>query len=448
MHLGVNLPRVDAFSTISPFNDVMRIHGEWRAIMPTSQSPHPDPLEFVDGWPVPKFGQRAMCRLFPACEGRHPLSTHGQFLVEWRGHGVVTLDDPYTTTGSPTSDARIGAKLLHMADTKGVPIIIQHSADYNPVRDIHVWLPGCGREWEFNQQYLNSAATFSVARFMDWQRTNEEHGEPQDMGTVCGMANALAANPWVCVHHLWDYEDVHGAARIAAEHLSAGLTPIIEYSNEVWNFAFPQADWVRDQMTATGKKYEQILAERLAWAWREWSQVFTRPFIRVVSDQIGRGLGSRLDRMCALLGGEFDAIATAAYFRPTKLDETGYNVTTSIDKIVSDCLADIRGRVASGIGAVAAVARRYGRRLHLYEGGQHLVGKGQPYQMQYLAAQNNPGMRECYEELVRVCEAAGVDTFCHYSGPFDKWGDSGSWSFAEFSDEDHTASAKWKGLGL
>ena len=461
MRVGLNLSRVDAFSTASPFNDAMLLHGPWRAVKPGTQTTHPDPLEYVNDWPVPKADQWALCRVFPACDGRHPIAQGGMALVEWDGDGEVMCDDPYVgVMVAATADSKTIA--LAGADTKGIPIVITRSSSSDPVQNVRLWLPGCRRSEKFNRQYVAAVKPFSALRFMDWQLTNNnppittpgysqiENGVLSiDKGVLTDdcveMANAAGAASWLCIGHQWSDATIKMEANWA--HVAADGEVLVEFSNELWNAAFPQNAWLQAHTISAvpPKKYEVFLAEQMARVFGIWRQ--EGHCTRVVSDQIGRGLGSRLDRLCALLGPNgFDAVATAAYFRPTSLQEAGYTVATSIDTVLAHCLEDIQGRVTSGINAVAAVARKYGKPLYLYEGGQHLRGNNKPYQQVYLAAQDNPDMGACYRALLDACRAAGAELFMHYAGPWDKWSSSGSWSFAEYYDEPIESSPKHKEL--
>jgi hypothetical protein len=61
--------------------------------------------------------------------------------------------------------------------------------------------------------------------------------------TMVALANRVPADPHFNIPADYDEEYVRNFATYLRDHLAPGLTASIEYSNEVWNFGFPQAQY-------------------------------------------------------------------------------------------------------------------------------------------------------------------------------------------------------------
>jgi hypothetical protein len=64
--------------------------------------------------------------------------------------------------------------------------------------------------------------------------------------TLVELANRVPADPHFNIPADYDEDYVENFATYLKDHLAPGLTATIEYSNEVWNFGFPQAQYANE----------------------------------------------------------------------------------------------------------------------------------------------------------------------------------------------------------
>jgi hypothetical protein len=103
--------------------------------------------------------------------------------------------------------------------------------------------------------------------------------------TLVALANRAGIDPHFNMPV--DYEDdfVRGFAQFVKAHLGAGLRASVEYSNEVWNWGFPQAGYAhtlgRQLWPEEGTAWVQYAAGRTANLCRIWKEVFAGEESRV-----------------------------------------------------------------------------------------------------------------------------------------------------------------------
>lgn len=64
------------------------------------------------------------------------------------------------------------------------------------------------------------------------------------------LSNQIGADPWFTMPHMADDAYVSNFATLVRDRLHPRLKAYVEYSNEVWNFIFPQAQWAGAQAEA------------------------------------------------------------------------------------------------------------------------------------------------------------------------------------------------------
>jgi hypothetical protein len=64
--------------------------------------------------------------------------------------------------------------------------------------------------------------------------------------TLVALANRVPADPHFNIPADYDEDYVRNFANYLRDHLAPGLTATVEYSNEVWNFGFPQAQYANE----------------------------------------------------------------------------------------------------------------------------------------------------------------------------------------------------------
>ncbi len=358
----------------------------------------------------------------------------------------------------------------------------------------------------FNPDFLARLRGVEVLRFMDWGATNgstliraADRPRPDDftwafrgvpVEVMAALANELDAEAWFCVPHMADDALATDMARAAAQTLHPGRRAWVEYSNEVWNWSFPQAQWADEQAGArwTEKgQWMQFYGLRAAEVADLWSQVFADParLVRVVSSQTGwLGLEDQaLNAPLAVAEGRkppktsFDAYAVTGYFAASLgtesklpllrgwLDESlraaeaaadaqGLTGAARTDHIAAHRfdlamdgaareLADgaVSGNPEDTLAALrdtiwpyhAAVAKAAGLQLVMYEGGTHVMGLG--------PLGDDPLLTEFYTRLNYAPQMGDL-----YVRLRQDWAEVSAAPFAAFNDIE--SPSRWGSWGL
>ncbi len=145
----------------------------------------------------------------------------------------------------------------------------------------------------FNQTFLNliASAPFSTLRFMGYTNTNAIDAAypatidwaerrrpsaatysgdlPNHIGggpweDVVALSNQMNINPWINVPASATDDYIRQLATLFRDQLEPERILYVEYSNEVWNWAFPQSQWNQANAQAQGLNYIQGYAKRTA----------------------------------------------------------------------------------------------------------------------------------------------------------------------------------------
>lgn len=150
----------------------------------------------------------------------------------------------------------------------------------------------------FNPDWLSLVADARELRFMDWMQTNgssltswsdrptlgaaswNEAGVPVEI--MVRLANEAGVDPWFTMPHAADDDFLRQFATYVRDNLDPRLKAHVEYSNEIWNGAFPQFHWLREQAIAEwgddiSEDWEAIFAyhsKRATHAALIWQEVY------------------------------------------------------------------------------------------------------------------------------------------------------------------------------
>jgi hypothetical protein len=272
----------------------------------------------------------------------------------------------------------------------------------------------------------------------------------------------------------------------------------VEYSNEVWNFIFPQAVFARDAALALWNteddgawmQFAGLRAAQMAEIWRAVFADAPERLVVVAGTHTGwPGLEeAMLMAPLALEHGQlevppveqFDAYAVTGYFghelgeeamipriegwmnasravararaAEAGTDETAY-LAAHGDDLAFDLAAEALRQGSLGdllrdtLPYHAQVAARHGLSLIMYEGGTHVVGHGPTVENDaitrfFTAFNYSPQMGALYDELLSGWRAAGgtlFNAFVDVAKP-SKWG---SWGALRHLDD---ATPRWQAL--
>ncbi len=517
--LAMGLNGLSDWSTQHPFVDLMKSSRPWIGHLPGQWGGvEIDALRALgvldeNGWPlrIPEGVERLEALLLTD-QPEAAQHLRGTYVVTWQGKGDLQL------TGR-ASRVRMdeGRALFDYAPGEGsVGISISAIDPEDTIRDIHVvredQVPLFEAGALFNPHWLARIHDLRSLRFMDWMMTNGSPAQRWDdrprmsdaTWTAWGvppevmidLANEVGADPWFALPHMADDDYVRRFAELAKARLDPGLKAYVEYSNEVWNFIFPQAQWATQQAEARWGRSEtgwiQFYALRAAQVMDIWSEVYGAEagarLVRVISTHTGwPGLEEQiLTAPLAYLAlgrapqESFDAYAVAGYFG---YELGGEEMAGQMDDWLSRAemqaqedgeaqglrrvalreyvkehrfdaamlpvaLALQEGSLAELTGEIlpyhAEVAEKAGLRLVMYEGGTHVAAQAERLQDERLTAffeqfNYSPEMAKLYEQLLNGWMAADGTLFNAFVdvAPASQWG---SWGALRHLDD---ANPRW-----
>ncbi|MDU8926219.1 calcium-binding protein [Alisedimentitalea sp. MJ-SS2] len=465
--LAMGLNGIADWSTQQPFIDIMKTARPWLGHEAANWGAwNAERLQaggFLDehGWvrALPPGVDRVESFLLTD-QDKRATAMQGRYRVRWQGEGKLRI-------GGRARNRRYGENEAWFDyspnDGEVVLTLSKVAGDGNHIRDIeiiredHIVLHDLGVV--FNPGWIERIADLRMVRFMDWMLTNgspvtswNERPEIRDFSYVwrgvpaevmIDLANLIGADPWFCMPHAADDAYVTRFAEMVRDRLDPRLKAHVEYSNEVWNFIFPQSHWAAEKArarwgdAADGDGWMQYAGLRGAEVMQLWSEVFgdfaAARLVRVAAVQTG-WMGLEEPFLEAPLwqkekGGEapvryFDAYAVSGYFGfETENDESGRlpelrqwmdmsreaaetearasglqrrALEAAVEPVQFDQAVPLAARALKE-GALeelsdvfwpyhARVARRHGLQLIMYEGGSHIVAHGSAVEDEDLSA--------------------------------------------------------------
>ncbi len=471
--LAMGLNGIADWSVQHPFLDLMKTARPW--VGHTNEqwgAFEADAIESGDyldefGWPkrLPE-GARALEAFILTDQPEAAVGLAGQYIVRYEGSGELSI-------GGRAKNVRQSDQEVRFDYTPGdglVAIGITKTDPEDHVRNIKVYrahdadLIAAGVT--FNPAWLARIENLRSLRFMDWMSTNgsisstwDKRANLNDFSYVrrgvpaeamIELANLVGADPWFNMPHMADDEYFRAFAELTEQTLRPDLRAYVEYSNEVWNFIFPQAVYAQTQAkerwgnAADDGAWIQFAGMRAAEVLEIWHSVFgpeaSTRLKRVVAthtDWPGLEYGL-LQAPLAVNEGkaqpvtQFDAYAVTGYFghemgtddvAPKILDwiKKGKDRGQGYELAVQKSIAQLRrGSLKELLNDAwpyqADVARKNSLELMMYEGGTHVVGvENWPSNEDLTAFFNHlnytPEMAELYQELLTAWTDLGGTAF-------------------------------------
>lgn len=518
--LGTNLDEIINFATQVPFIDFMKSMSTWQANTGTLVV---DANDWVTSL---ASGQTASAFYGPqeanvALGDRYPA---GQYLVRFRGEGTIAFENAAiklpTAVAAPANGT--GEFLITVTPTMGkITLKISATNPLNYLRDIEIIMPGgiCEKNpfvhvtsalscvgtrylpfatytqsLLFNPVFLDKIRNYSVLRFMDWMKTNDEpstgwaqrtttahrvwnrkdsaSGVPVEI--MVALANRVDAHPWFNLPHGTDDTYATNFAQIVKERLYLGLGVYAEHSNEIWNALFPQSAYGKTQGIALGLDLNENNAGLKYHALR------SRAIGNVFADALGAArvvtvLGAQatntftatvgLDHLETTFGASargIDAVAIAPYF-PVTAGTTG--ACDHVTSPAADCLINPAMDLdafftrlntvtlpfaKANMQLYRTMATLRGVKLVSYEGGQHMVGIAAAVDNdlltdRFLTANRDSRIKDVYTTYLNDWRNFGGDLFVHYSDTLkpDKFG---AWGSLEYITQPRVDAPKFDAL--
>ena len=499
--LGMNLPANEDWSSAWTFVDAFHSSRPWIS-GDSGRWDNGQPLTLdADGWV--RFlspGQIARTLMLTDLSGVFPS---GDYVVLYDGEGVLEFNGGASLLAA---ESRPGRAVIRVAPSRGgILLSITQTNPNNYVRKIRVIMPGgacsndpfsfcdssnpCGplagqcASFEsnygtqiFHPTFLKRLLPFRSLRFMDWMKANNSRirswndrpklsdstwtskGVPLEI--MLELANRLSANAWFTMPHLATDDYVAQFAQTVSTTLHPELKVFVEYSNELWNGIFEQANYAKAQGLQLGLAADGFTAQlrfgsrRSVQIFRIWEQVFggTSRLRRIIAAQAANSWTGQ--QMLEFEGAYryTDALAIAPYFG----GEYGTpEVWPSVsNQSVSQFLQTIStGSLPHSIGwmqANARLARDRGVRLVAYESGQHLTGilgleNDTSLNALFDSANRSSEMEALYDRYLEEWKNAGGEEMMLFSfcGRYSKWG---RWGVLEYLDQLPSQAPKYRAI--
>ena len=475
--LGINVARVGSWTSQIAFKDLFRQSSRWYPQLVDSYTWDTGAALDLDqyGWVRSLApGQAAGVLLAHDLDARYE---GGLYTLRYDGEGtlMVLLD------GQVLQDQPGEMQVWVTPSDTGIHVKLVATNPANPLRNIRLIAPGHANDdlWAepFLPLFLEQLEPFGVIRFMQWQRTNDsptvhwsERVTPRhaSQGLEGGVAleymitlcNQLDADAWLCAPHLATDSYVNSMAKLVRRLLEPERKVYVEYSNEVWNETYEQANHAQMMGLSQGLSTNEVeaglrfYAERSVEVFDVWHERFSSETERVVRVLAGHHANpwTATTVLSWNRAYEFaDCYATAPYFGISfGLPENQWQTLGwSIDQLLDQLEQDVDS-VLSRVAENAAIADALGLPLVAYEGGQHLVGVGSAVDNDaladlFIAANRHPRMGAIYRTALEGWRQHGGQRYLPWNsvGKPSRWG---SWGLLENMTHDPSQAPKYSAV--
>ncbi len=488
LEIGTNLGGLADWGTEIPFVDLMHMSRTWytKSIGDPNDpfdSGYTDKLSYrLDGYPthIPQTIDDSpypqdVATIWAITDGW----SKGIYTVLWEGEGELNFWGTYENLHN-AGDHRM---VFDYPNPKGgvIQLRITYSNIDNPIHNIRVLMPGTEstyQEQPFYKLWTDKLSIFKTVRFMDWGQTNAwgldgkdgfgdstlvnwddrskydyytwTHGKGVPYEMMVKYMNDYNKDGWVCVPHSASKEYIRKMARYFRDNLEKDRHIYVEYSNEIWNWLFPQTQWANYYgCELTGEPWPEGTAKFIQRTMDIWTEEF-------------EGQMNRLTRVVGVFTGwldvaqrvafnvdknSFDAIAPTYYFHlsedlESQLDVLGANATVAdIAKIARQSMPEAYKSIKE---IKYQLADSLDKPLAFYEGGQHLTphpfGVKPDYSQALLDIQRDTAMYNLYSEWfsqIRTLQEGDEPLLLmNFSFVSSRSAQYGSWGILETMDQD------------
>lgn len=454
--VGTNLPGIAGWED-SPFINVLK-----------SATGYYETVNFpmdADGYPT-RLTNPVPLLLFQDID-----TTVGRYVVKWDGEGTIGewLNASVVSQSSNRQivDIRAGNVIFKILTTNPA----NYLKNLRICRIEHESLMDSGEI--FNPKFLELHQPYKAClRFMDWGATNHSEQETVDqmpratqysyspygkLKTSAGvpieimiaLANKLSADAWFCIPHKATETYIREYAIRVKNLLNPVLTAYVEYSNEVWNWQFMQAQYALQQGKArwgddVGDAHIQWAGMMGAICSRIWKEVFGANRIKgVLATQTGwKGLEESLLYApkwvaegnpkphtfvdCYSITGYLSAklitdetVNTVLSWRNDPDGGFGKFFTQLRNGSLLGSDFDVEGTIRDVFPYHANVAKSLNLEMNAYEGGSHSMPFGNLQNNTavvdfLLAAHQRPEFEQIYTDLLNGWKAVGGTVFNHF----------------------------------
>jgi hypothetical protein len=459
-YTGINIGANSPASTEGMWVDVAKTFSAWYPSGSTTLPLTPQ------GYPL--ANAYAFSSVAGSPDGAYQLSFQGTGNLAVSGMG--SLNGPVVRGADGVSRAQI---TVNHAASGTLYLSLTGVSASDPVHDLHLVQPGYAADTTqvFTSAFLARLQPFSTLRVMGLE---EEIVSPEANWSDRTLPDSWVqtGNSGVAFEYLADLADASGKALwvnvptqatddfvtkladLLRDDVTTGAPIYLEYSNEVWNTAFPAYQQVlaasaSNPLVPAGAPALQKVADQSAFRLKQVAALFDQEF------------GARAAQVRPVLGGwtayspytqyeltflnqhygnpsqYLDGVAIGDYVAIANPNQAGLN----LNQVFNGMTAYMNGSLASGIKANASLASSNGLPLLCYEGGQSLVSSNAADQALFTQAQYDPRMGQVYRQLMAQWDSlSGAGLACNFEfmgadGPWGNWG--------LLTDMNQAGSPKW-----
>lgn len=444
LKIGMNLDYHTYYGRERAFKDLFKGASEWLTYNVTSATP----------WEVWNTGVQSQ---IPRDTAGYPTIIPFNTTIGWQGVRVAISSNGYISTGNYTllydgqgiielNGAVIGtlqAGIINFSVpanyTANIWINILSSQQGNHIRNIRILRIGDEQTYlkqPFYQPFLDKLQNFHVVRFNEWSNTNtgiflpvvwSDRSQPNyyTQASTGGVAyeyeimlcNAIQRDAWVHVPHTASDEYIEQMAILFRDRLSPNLKIYVEYSNEVWNWMFSQANFV-SQNEPQNISYPRRYANRSTNTFRIWSSVFEGQMHRlgrVLNVQYGNPTyGEQV--LAQMKPQDYDYLSPSWYFGYGENCSSSFSATTTAAEIIA-CTRQSFLQNYQNLRQEYLNASLYGKKIVHYEGGQHMSDNGAttPYTQALWETHIHPDIYSLYTEVLDSLKKLGPEVANAYN---------------------------------
>jgi len=458
-NLGVNLDGMAYFSGSEPFIDLAATAEAWHR--PWGSKFDKQPIKINrDGYPVdvaPDTSASSMVNIF---QWTKVLPTE-PYVLTWKGTGNIDINGPINIISKSahrivfTLKPPIGKFWLVTSPNGGADII----------SDVHIVPESMqGTKEIFDKKYIAEIGRFKTLRFMDWGETNgnplqhwvdrttpHSYTQASDYGAsyeyMLALANQLNDNLWVNIPAMVDDDYIHQMAHLFHANMKPGQVVYVEYSNEVWNWGFPQATYAHKMGVAAGYPRDGLdfYSEQVAKIAAIWHDEFKDKYagygpkvVVIMAGQEANPWILQQEMDFNNNGAKVDAASVAFYFLGNKTFNANNAAqwrNATPQQLAQAGIADLPA-LDVVIKANLAAAQKYNKPLFFYEGGQGLVAVGKepdgtfmgndvPIMNLMMNVNNDKSMGDVYKAALQDWQTklgGGLFMIFNLNGAYTKWG--------------------------
>ena len=477
-NIGINQSHTKYYQTQIVFKDLMKHSIGWKR--PPSSPYTATPLKLdANGYPTVIELDNSYYNVIHDDAWGRDTNNDNVYVLLYDGEGTFSLNINHTILEQ--SPGRIVYKINSQSRTWLTLNSTNPSNHARNLRFVALSDESTYATQPFRQEFLATWGGFPVARYMDWQDTNNskvaawsDRTAPTNMMQSFGagvayeyiiqLSNYTQTNPWINIPHLASDDYVTQVATLFKNTLDPNLTVYIEYTNEAWNYGFDQAHYMLAKSQELGLPQAlDYYSQRSSAVMDIWSNVYLgipkQRYVRVLGTQSTNTWASNRILSTGNAFEHHDALAVAPYFGGTmgRIENHVNQALTMSSSQLAQYLLDteLPSNKAQMI-AQKGVADTYGLRLIAYEAGQHLVGGGshstlgnlqnyQPLTDKFIATNREPLMKDIYVQYLANWKEVSGDLMVLFDSA-SRPTKYGSWGILEFGNQAINLSPKAMGV--